>query len=241
MMLELTRATIGYGPVAIVNDLSLTVGAGEAVFLVGPNGAGKSTTLRGIIGHNPLTRGSLRWEGTEINRLAPHIRARRGIALVPEGRHVFAQLSVQENLEVAARIVGRIGIRERIDEIYQRFPRLADRRAHAGGLLSGGEQQMLAIGRALVQKPRLLIIDELSLGLAPVVYQQVGESVRDLALGGLSVLLVEQNAVLAMKICTRGYLLSRGSVVLEGTVTELAGKAEMKDLYLGGAEQEPAK
>ena len=233
-MLELKNARIGYGPVSVVHDLTISVGASEAVFLVGPNGAGKSTTLRGIIGHNPLTSGSITWEGKDISRLAPHKRARLGIALVPEGRHVFPLLSVLENLEVAARVGPNTRVKERIEGIFDRFPRLAVRRSQRAGLLSGGEQQMLAIGRALVQEPRLLVIDELSLGLAPVVYQQVGESVRDLARDGLSVLLVEQNAVLAMKICSRGYLLSRGTAVLEGTVEELKTKSEMRDLYLGG-------
>ncbi|WP_105035509.1 ABC transporter ATP-binding protein [Cryobacterium aureum] len=233
-MLELKNARIGYGPVSVVHDLTISVGASEAVFLVGPNGAGKSTTLRGIIGHNPLLGGSITWEGKDISKLAPHERARLGIALVPEGRHVFPQLSVLENLEVAARVGPNTRVKERIESIFDRFPRLAGRRSQQAGLLSGGEQQMLAIGRALVQEPRLLVIDELSLGLAPVIYQQVGESVRDLARDGLSVLLVEQNAVLAMKICSRGYLLSRGTAVLEGTVEELKTKSEMRELYLGG-------
>ncbi|TFC78893.1 ABC transporter ATP-binding protein [Cryobacterium sp. TMS1-20-1] len=233
-MLELKNARIGYGPVSVVHNLTISVGASEAVFLVGPNGAGKSTTLRGIIGHNPLTSGSITWEGKDIGRLAPHQRARLGIALVPEGRHVFPQLSVLENLEVAARLGPSTRVKERIEGIFDRFPRLAGRRSQKAGLLSGGEQQMLAIGRALVQEPRLLVIDELSLGLAPVIYQQLGESVRGLARDGLSVLLVEQNAVLAMKICSRGYLLSGGTVVLEGTVEELKTKSEMRELYLGG-------
>jgi branched-chain amino acid transport system ATP-binding protein len=233
-MLELKNAKIGYGPVSVVHDLSITVGSSEAVFLVGPNGAGKSTTLRGIIGHNPLSSGSVTWEGQDITKLAPHKRARLGIAVVPEGRHVFPHLTVLENLEVSARVASSQRVTQRIDEAFARFPRLAERRSQPGGLLSGGEQQMLAISRALVQEPRLLVIDELSLGLAPVIYQQVGESVRDLAAGGLAVLLVEQNAVLAMKICSRGYLLSRGTAVLEGTVEELKAKPEMRDLYLGG-------
>ena len=237
-MLELTNARIGYGPVSVVHDLTISVGASEAVFLVGPNGAGKSTTLRGIIGHNPLTSGAIMWEGRNISKLAPHERARLGIALVPEGRHVFPHLTVLENLEVAARVGPNTRLNARIEGIFDRFPRLAGRRGQRAGLLSGGEQQMLAIGRALVQEPRLLVIDELSLGLAPVIYQQVGESVRDLARDGLSVLLVEQNAVLAMKICSRGYLLSRGTVVLEGTVEELKTKSEMRDLYLGGLGKE---
>ncbi|MFT4286979.1 ABC transporter ATP-binding protein [Nocardioides sp.] len=233
-MLELTHGRIGYGPITIVEDLSISVGEGEAVFLIGPNGAGKSTTLRGIVGLNPLTRGTLTWDGRDVTRLPAHQRARLGIAAVPEGRHVFPQLTVVENLEVAARVASHAGVKERIDDAFDLFPRLAQRRGHLAGLLSGGEQQMLAIGRALVQRPRLLIIDELSLGLAPVIYQQVGDTVRELAGSGLSVLLVEQNARLAMRICSRGYLLSNGAIVLEGTVAELEATAEMRDLYLGG-------
>ncbi|MDQ6523940.1 ABC transporter ATP-binding protein [Nocardioides sp. LHD-245] len=233
-MLELRNARIGYGPVTVVEDLSLQVGDGEAVFLIGPNGAGKSTTLRGISGLNRLESGSLIWDGDDVTRLPANRRAARGIAVVPEGRHVFPQLSVQENLEVAARAVDRTDVASRTDEVYDLFPRLRERRQSFAGLLSGGEQQMLAIGRALAQRPRLLIIDELSLGLAPVIYQQVGETVRQLAATGLSVLLVEQNARLAMRICSRGYLLAHGEVVLSGTVEELEQTDQMRDLYLGG-------
>jgi branched-chain amino acid transport system ATP-binding protein len=233
-MLELSHARIGYGPITVVQDLSLRVDDGEAVFLIGPNGAGKSTTLRGIIGLNPLVHGTLTWEGQDITRLPAHRRARLGIAAVPEGRHVFPQLSVVENLEVAARVISHAQVKERIDDVFDLFPRLSQRRKQLGGLLSGGEQQMLAIGRALVQRPRLLMVDELSLGLAPVIYQQVGDTVRELARSGLSVLLVEQNARLAMRICTRGYLLSGGAAVLSGTVAELESSQQMHDLYLGG-------
>ena len=233
-MLDLTQAQIGYGPITVVDDVSLQVGDGEAVFLIGPNGAGKSTTLRGIVGHNRLTQGSLTWEGQDVTRLPAHRRTRLGIAAVPEGRHVFPQLTVAENLELAARVISRHDVEQRVDEVMQVFPRLADRRAQFAGLLSGGEQQMLAIGRALAQRPRLLIIDELSLGLAPVIYESVGDTVAELARSGLSVLLVEQNARLAMRICSRGYLLSGGEVVLKGTVEELAATSEMRELYLGG-------
>lgn len=233
-MLEVESAAIGYGPVTVVQDLSLSVSEGEAVFLIGPNGAGKSTTLRGILGLNKLTRGSVRWDGRDITSMPAHRRAEMGIALVPEGRRVFPQLTVAENLDVASRAVRATDVKARIDEVYSVFPRLAERSSQAAGLLSGGEQQMLAIGRALSQRPKLLVIDELSLGLAPVVYQQVGDVVRELARSGLSVLLVEQNARLAMGICSRGYLLSHGDVVLCGTVAELEANDQMRDLYLGG-------
>lgn len=233
-MLEVESAAIGYGPVTVVQNLSLSVGQGEAVFLIGPNGAGKSTTLRGIMGLNKLTRGSVRWDGKDITSMPAHRRADVGIALVPEGRHVFPQLTVAENLDVACRAVRASDVKARLDEVFSIFPRLAERRSQVAGLLSGGEQQMLAIGRALSQRPKLLVIDELSLGLAPVVYQQVGEVVREIARSGLSVLLVEQNARLAMRICSRGYLMSHGDIVLAGTVAELEANDQMRDLYLGG-------
>lgn len=233
-MLEVESAAIGYGPVTVVQDLSLSVSEGEAVFLIGPNGAGKSTTLRGILGLNKLTRGSVRWDGKDITSMPAHRRAEMGIALVPEGRHVFPQLTVAENLDVASRAVRATDVKARLDEVYSVFPRLGERSNQVAGLLSGGEQQMLAIGRALSQRPKLLVIDELSLGLAPVVYQQVGDVVREIARSGLSVLLVEQNARLAMGICSRGYLLSHGDVVLSGTVSELEANDQMRDLYLGG-------
>lgn len=233
-MLEVESAAIGYGPVTVVQNLSLSVGQGEAVFLIGPNGAGKSTTLRGIMGLNKLTRGSVRWDGKDITSMPAHRRADVGIALVPEGRHVFPQLTVAENLDVACRAVRASDVKARLDEVFSIFSRLAERRSQVAGLLSGGEQQMLAIGRALSQRPKLLVIDELSLGLAPVVYQQVGEVVREIARSGLSVLLVEQNARLAMRICSRGYLMSHGDIVLAGTVAELEANDQMRDLYLGG-------
>lgn len=233
-MLEVINARIGYGPVTVVEDVSITVGESEAVFLIGPNGAGKTTTLRGIGGLNKLEAGAVFWDGEDVTRLPTHRRAARGIALVPEGRHVFPELSVHQNLEVAARAVNRTHVAARTDEVYDLFPRLKERQQSFAGMLSGGEQQMLAIGRALAQRPRLLIIDELSLGLAPVIYQQVGETVRQLAAGGLSVLLVEQNARLSMRICSRGYLMAHGEVVLSGTVGELEENDQMRDLYLGG-------
>ncbi|WP_148573476.1 ABC transporter ATP-binding protein [Nocardioides caldifontis] len=236
-MLEVTNAEIGYGPVTVVEDLSISVGEGEAVFLIGPNGAGKSTTLRGVLGLNRLTRGTVSWRERDITRLPTNKRAALGIALVPEGRHVFPQLTVVENLEVAARAVGAKDVEARVEEVCAVFPRLAERKGQTAGLLSGGEQQMLAIGRALAQRPRLLVIDELSLGLAPVVYEQVGAVVRDLARDGLAVLLVEQNAQLAMSICSRGYLMSHGEVVLAGMVADLERNNQMRELYLGGIEK----
>lgn len=236
MTLTIEGAEIGYGPVTVVRDLDLEVRPGEAVCLVGPNGAGKSTSIRGILGLNGLNRGTVRWEGRDISRASTHARVRLGIGVVPEGRRVFAQLTVLENLVVAARLAGTSSVSSRIDAAFDRFPRLQERRDQMGGLLSGGEQQMLAISRALVQQPKLLLIDELSLGLAPVVYEQVGAAVKVLAEEGIGVLLVEQNAALAMEICSRGYLMSNGRIALSGTVDEMGSESVMQDLYFGGLE-----
>lgn len=236
-MLRIENAEIGYGHVPVVKDLNLFVERGEAVCLVGPNGAGKSTSLRGVLGLNRLTVGSVHWKGQDITSKAPHTRARLGIGIVPEGRRVFPQLTVLENLDVSARISKAGSVATRIDSAFDRFPRLAERKSQLGGLLSGGEQQMLAIARALVQEPELLLIDELSLGLAPVIYEQVGEAVRSLAEDGLGVLLVEQNAMLAMDICSRGYLMAGGRIVLSGTVAEMSADSSMHDLYFGGLER----
>lgn len=237
MTLEVRGADIGYGGITIVRGLDLHVEVGEAVCLVGPNGAGKTTTLRGIIGLNRPTSGSIVWEGQDLTHRPVHARAHAGIALVPEGRHVFPQLTVAENLEVAVRALGRRGgrLRERLDQAMERFPRLKDRRDQPAGLLSGGEQQMLAIARALVQEPRMLVIDEMSLGLAPVIYEAVGDAVRGLVSEGLGVLLVEQNAALAMDICDRGYLMSGGQVLLEGTVDQMRAEDSVQSLYFGAA------
>ncbi|GAC1328866.1 MAG: ABC transporter ATP-binding protein [Mycobacteriales bacterium] len=237
MSLRVSGLAIGYGDVTIVRDMSLTVAPGEAVCLVGPNGAGKTTTLRGIIGLNRPLAGSIRWEGKDLTGRPAHERAHAGIALVPEGRHVFPQLSVLENLDVAARATGgRSGsVPDRITRAMERFPRLESRRSQLAGLLSGGEQQMLAIARALVQEPRLLMIDEMSLGLAPVVYEAVGDAVRQLVREGLAVLLVEQNAALAMDICDRGYLMAGGQILLQGSVEEMKHEDAVQSLYFGAA------
>ncbi len=234
-MLRMSDARIGYGPVTVVRDLDLEV-ANEAVFVVGPNGAGKTTLIRGILGLSKMSRGTVHWLDDDITRMPPHARARLGIGVVPEGRRVFGQLTVRENLEVAARVNRARPVRPRLDAVLDRFPRLGERLTQPAGLLSGGEQQMLAIGRALVQEPRLLLIDELSLGLAPVAIERVADAVRSLAAEGLGILLVEQNARLAMSLCSRGHLMSDGRIVLSGTVAELSGTTAMRDLYLGGLE-----
>ena len=238
MKLDVREITVGYDGVPVVHDLDLHVDAGEAVCLVGPNGAGKSTALRGIIGLNRLSSGAVRLDGHDISGLQPSARARLGLGVVPEGRRIFPHLTVAENLAVAATVVhSRRQTDREVDAIFDRFTKLSERRDQMGGLLSGGEQQMLALARALIQKPTVLMIDELSLGLAPIVYEDLGELVRSLADDGLGVLLVEQNAMLAMRICDRGYLLSGGRVVLSGTIDEMRATDTMHDLYLGGMER----
>lgn len=233
MRLEVENLSVGYGDVSVVRDVDLHVEVGEAVCLVGPNGAGKTTTLRGIMGLTKPTSGVVRWDGADHASKAAWSRAHSGIALVPEGRHVFGPLTVGENLEVAVRAVGGKRVGARIDSAFDRFPRLRERRGQLGGLLSGGEQQMLAIARALVQEPRLLVIDEMSLGLAPVIYEQVGEAVRGLVSDGLGVLMVEQNAALAMSLCSRGYLMAGGEILLGGTVEEMSHEDAVAHLYFG--------
>jgi len=234
--LSLAAASYGYDGVPIVRDVSLEVATGEAVFLVGPNGAGKSTTLAGIFGTAEPMGGSTSWRGDEMGASwGPHQRARSGLSLVPEGRRIFPSIGVEAQLRLAHRAARRI--RSELDHdlgfVYEIFPRLAERRQQQGGLLSGGEQQMLAIGRALMQAPSILVVDELSMGLAPTVYQDVADRLLGLLRDGLGLLLVEQNARLAMKLCHRGYLMSNGNIVLSGTSHEMAESGEMHDLYLG--------
>jgi branched-chain amino acid transport system ATP-binding protein len=233
-MLDITGLTLGYDGVTVVRGVTLTVAPGEAVCLVGPNGAGKTTTLRGISGTIPASAGSVRWDGVELCGAPAHRRASLGIALVPEGRHVFPSLTTWENLEVARRAVRRHGEgRAAIDHALDRFPRLRERMTQPAGLLSGGEQQMLAIARALTQEPRLLVIDEMSMGLAPVVCEQVAQIVRQLIEDGMSVLMVEQNAELALSLCSRGYLISGGEIVLEDDASALRENGSVRSLYLG--------
>lgn len=235
-MLELTGVSVGYGPVTVVRDLNLSVKEGGSVFIVGPNGAGKTTLIRAIAGLNRLKGGRVTWLGEDLSRLAPHKRARAGLAVVPEGRHVFPELTVLENLDVAARAVTRRDVQKRVADAMSYFPRLQERRNQLAGLLSGGEQQMLAIARALAQNPKMLVIDELSLGLAPVVSEEVGRAVKTLAAGGLAVLLVEQNASLAMRIGSEGHLMSGGRIELSGSADYMRGHESMQELYLGGLE-----
>jgi len=217
-----------------VRELSLEVAPGEMVCLIGANGAGKTTTLKALSGLLAPHGGSVHFDGQSITRLPAHEIARRGLALVPEGRGVFPRMSVAENLMMGAYARNdRAAIARDLDQVYALLPRLTERRAQLAGLLSGGEQQMLALGRAMLARPRLLLLDEPSMGLAPLMVQAVFDIIRRIAADGVAVLLIEQNAHLALKTCARGYVLENGVVTLSGAAGELAANPAVRQAYLG--------
>ena len=230
-MLNVSGLCASYGAIRAVTDLGFEVGAGTMVALLGANGAGKSTTLRSIAGLHRPVRGSIRLEGEEISTLPLHRVVRRGLALVPEGRMVVAPLSVEENLALSS-YAGRGVQADLLARVYELFPRLKERRGQTAGLMSGGEQQMLAIGRALMTEPRVLLLDEPSMGLAPAIVDQVFEAIVTLHRQGQSILLVEQNAEIALSVCDYAYLVKRGSIVAQGTVAQLRADAGVLDAYL---------
>ncbi|MEY9892635.1 branched-chain amino acid transport system ATP-binding protein [Catenulispora sp. MAP12-49] len=234
-MLEIRGLDVKYGAVQALRGLDLTVGEGEIVALLGNNGAGKTTTLSAVSGLVKPAAGRIVHGSREITGMAPPKIVARGVVHVPEGRRVFSTLTVHENLLVGGYLV-RDGaeLARRVDEVYELLPRLAERRAQQGGTLSGGEQQMLAIGRALVGRPGLLLLDEPSMGLAPIMVAAVMEVIRDINRGGTAVLLVEQNATAALKIAHRGCVIENGEKVLEGTATELSVDTRVVEAYLGG-------
>jgi branched-chain amino acid transport system ATP-binding protein len=233
-MLELQGVSASYGSVPAIRDISLTVREGECVGLLGANGAGKSTTLRAISGLVRTTAGRIRFQGTDISTLPPYKIAALGIAHVPEGRQVFPELTVTENLEIGAYIPSAKAERSHtIHLVFGIFPVLAERRRQLAGTMSGGEQQMLAIGRGLMLKPRLLMLDEPSLGLAPIVADITFEKIREIHSLGTAILLVEQNAGRALTFVERAYVLETGNVTLEGTNKELADNKSVQAAYLG--------
>lgn len=233
-LLELTAVSSGYGAVQALREVSISVAPGEIVTLVGANGAGKSTLLMTICGDPRARAGRITFEGRDITALPTHEIMRLGLAQVPEGRRVFPRMSVLENLLMGAQVAGHDPA-PLLEQVYALFPRLQERQAQRGGTLSGGEQQMLAIGRALMSKPRLLLLDEPSLGLAPLIVRQIFAAIRDLnAREGLTVLLVEQNANQALRLAHRGYVLVNGRITLAGTGRELLAMPEVRDAYLGG-------
>ncbi|MEU7987265.1 ABC transporter ATP-binding protein [Streptosporangium canum] len=234
-MLEIHGLDVHYGGVHALRGLSLTIAPGEIVALLGNNGAGKTTTLSAVSGLVRSTAGKVVFDGRDITRDRPHKIAERGLVHVPEGRRVFSTLTVHENLQLGGYLVrDQAEIRKRIERVYELLPRLAERRAQQGGTLSGGEQQMLAIGRALVTGPRLLLLDEPSMGLAPLVVASVMELIAGINAEGTSVLLVEQNATAALKIAHRGYVIENGECVLDGPAAGLREDPRVVEAYLGG-------
>jgi branched-chain amino acid transport system ATP-binding protein len=232
-MLEVTRLGVAYGDLRAVWDVSFRVDAGELVAIVGSNGAGKTTALRAIHGLVPPTGGEIVFEGRRLTAQPSHRRVREGIALVPEGRRVFPQMSVLENLELAAYAAGLRGdLRTRLEEVFDLFPVMRERRAQLGGTLSGGEQQMLAIGRGLMARPRLLMLDEPSLGLAPIVVERLYDAIRRLREQGLTMLLVEQYVYGALDVADRAYVLETGRITRTGPGRELLGDDEIRKTYL---------
>jgi branched-chain amino acid transport system ATP-binding protein len=226
---------LAYGEVPACRDFSFEVGQGEIVALIGANGAGKSTTLRGVAGAMLPRKGTILFEGQDVSRMPAHKRTLAGIALVPEGRRVFAALSVRENLEMGGFKYRREPrkVEGLIERVMQMFPRLRERTVQAAGTLSGGEQQMLALGRALMSEPKLLCMDEPSLGLAPLVVQEIFKSILAANATGTSVLLVEQNARYALETASRGYVLQTGSIIASGTCDALKQDPRVKEAYLG--------
>ena len=235
MLLELEAIHVGYGQRMVVHGVDLKVGVGEIVSLVGANGAGKSTILRSIIGLNPLARGVIRLDGQPIHGLDTAEIVGRGIALSPEGRRVFPHMTVQENLLLGGYLRNDVAAKKRtMDLIFDTFPRLRERRAQNAGLMSGGEQQMLAIGRALMSLPKLLLLDEPSLGLAPLMIKEIGRIVREINCAtGVSIILVEQNAKMALQLCRSGHVLESGQIAISGTGAELLASPYVRNAYLG--------
>jgi branched-chain amino acid transport system ATP-binding protein len=239
-LLEVGGLSTGYGVVQALEDVSIRVAAGEIVSLIGPNGAGKSTVLRSVAGLLPPWRGDIRFDGQDLVGRAPHLLPRDGLMYVPQGRVVFPLMTVRENLEMGAFLFRRerARVREAMEWVLGLFPRLRERLGQRAGTMSGGEQQMCAIARGLMARPRLLLLDEPSLGLAPRFVDLVFEKMDALRAAGVSVLLVEQNAVRALEIADRAYVLARGSTFCEGTGRALLEDAEVQALFLGGRKGE---
>jgi branched-chain amino acid transport system ATP-binding protein len=232
-MLELDEVHTYYGNIHALKGLSLHVERGEVVTLIGSNGAGKSTALRTISGIQRAREGQIRFEGREIQATPPHEVVRLGIAQAPEGRRVFARMSVYENLQMGAFSRPGAAIGEDAGRVFDLFPRLKERRTQKAGTLSGGEQQMLAIGRALMAQPTLLLLDEPSMGLSPILTEQIFKIINDISDQGTTILLVEQNALMALNVADRGYVIQTGQIILADTAANLAANAQVRQAYLG--------
>lgn len=234
-LLELENVHSFYGNIHALKGISLTVDEGEVVTLIGANGAGKSTTLKTISGILHPRQGAVRLEGEDLTTHKPHEVVTRGIIQVPEGRRIFSRLTVRENLEMGAFTrKDTAGIKADMERVFTLFPRLHERESQVAGTLSGGEQQMLATGRALMARPRILLMDEPSMGLAPVLVDLIFDTIKELNADGMTILLVEQNALLALDIADRGYVLETGAIVLAGSAKELRENPQVKEAYLGG-------
>lgn len=234
MLLETKDLHVSYGAIRALSGISFTMKQGEIVALIGANGAGKSTTLRTISGLIRPSAGQITFKGMDLLKLAPHTIVSKGISQVPEGRRVFPLMSVRENLEMGAYTrKNRAEIRKSMEEIFERFPRLQERINQAAGTLSGGEQQMLAMGRALMSKPEVLLLDEPSMGLAPMLVQEIFNIIEDINATGTSILLVEQNAHMALSIAHRAYVLETGEIALSGLAKDLARDEQVRKAYLG--------
>ncbi len=235
-MLEVSSLELRYGAIRAVKDVSLTVGEGELVALLGANGAGKSSTLRAIAGAHKPASGTIRLNGADVTNSSPERMVRNGVAMVPETRDVFPDLTVAENLRLGAftRRADTSGVEDDMARMFRLFPILSERAAQAAGTLSGGEQQMLVVARALMSRPRLLLLDEPSLGLAPTIVRRIFDMIAELKGGGLTMLLVEQNASMALGVADRAYVMRLGEIAAEGTAADIAAASDLKALYLGG-------
>lgn len=233
-MLKIENLSVSYGAVQALRGVSLTVNDGEIVSLIGANGAGKTTTLHTITGLVQPTTGTIEYDGKDLRKIRDNEIIKLGMAHVPEGRHVFTRMTVQENLEMGAFILNdKVVIRKNIDMVYEYFPRLKERRKQLAGTLSGGEQQMLATGRALMSNPKIVLMDEPSMGLSPLLVKEIFKIIRTLHQNGITVLLVEQNAKMALSIADRAYVLENGTLTMSGKASDLLKNENVKKAYLG--------
>ena len=233
-LLEVNDINVYYGAIHAIKGISFHVDEGEIVTLIGANGAGKSTTLKTVSGLLHSRTGSITFDGKSIAGVPAHVLVARGLAHVPEGRRIFLQMTVEENLEMGAFTQPKGDLSGSLERVFEQFPRLKERRRQIAGTLSGGEQQMLAMGRALMSRPKLLMLDEPSMGLAPILVEQIFEIIRSLHAAGTTILLVEQNAQMALSIADRAYVLENGQITLSGTGAELAQSEKVQKAYLGG-------
>ena len=233
-ILKVDNINVYYGAIHAIKGISFEVNEGEVVTLIGANGAGKSTTLQTVSGLLHSRTGSIEFAGENLAKIPPHLIVRKGLAQVPEGRRIFQQMSVEENLEMGAYTRDKSELEGDLERVYKQFPRLLERRRQIAGTLSGGEQQMLAIGRALMSHPKLLMLDEPSMGLAPILVEQIFDIIRQLNEAGTTILLVEQNAQMALSVAHRAYVLETGMITLSGTGKELAESDQVRKAYLGG-------